>query len=124
MRPEARLEREILRELGREADVLLLKNEVGSGFVGALYRQLCAGCRELSHRHRITYGLGVGSPDILALVGPDGRAVGLELKSETGRTSDDQATWHAAALRRAGLVTHEIRSVDDARRALERARGR
>ncbi len=35
-RPEAIFERQLLREFGREKDLVILKNEVGLGFRGSL----------------------------------------------------------------------------------------
>lgn len=119
MTPEAELERRVLVTLSPMPDVLVLKNEVGQGFTGNLARRLCRECRDLAFRHRITYGLGVGSPDLFAVVG--GVALGLELKSVTGVLSDEQKRWHAAARLR-GVRVEEIRSVEDAVRAVEACR--
>lgn len=137
MRPEARLERAILQELGREPDVLLLKNEVGQGYYGTIYPQIQKALarwpearravEEILVRNRLTYGLGVGSPDLLALVRLSHSdicvATGLELKSERGALRESQERWHAAARARVGFRTSETRSVEDARHAVERARG-
>jgi hypothetical protein len=46
-------------------------------------------------RHRVRYGLGVGSPDLFGAV--RGVMFGIELKSERGRLSAGQRQWHAAA---------------------------
>jgi hypothetical protein len=109
-RPEARLEREILRATGREFPGLLVcKNEVGLGFRGALKGDLCPACAEASKRHRIAYGLGVGSPDLVAV--PGGAFLGVELKTEAGRLSEDQERWHAAA-RAKGVDVIVVRSVE------------
>jgi hypothetical protein len=66
-------------------------------------------------------GLGVGSPDLIGAVG--GLFLGLELKSEHGRVSDDQLRWHAAARAR-GCLVEVVRSVDEAWAAIAAARGR
>lgn len=132
-RPEARLEREILRALGSEPDVLLLKNEVGQGYHGALRPALERALGpyvsadamrllvETLARHRVAFGAGVGSPDLLAVAG--GVFAGLELKSATGRTSPEQDTWHAAARAR-GCIVQVVRSVEEARDVIQRARER
>ncbi len=127
MRPEARLEREILKAIGRIPDLAIHRNEVGSGYTGNVYGALMKVMprdefevvRQVLVRHRITYGLGVGSPDLVGALG--GRFIGLELKSDTGRLSDEQVQWHTAARRR-GVAVFEVRSVEDAVAALERCR--
>jgi hypothetical protein len=127
---EAEVEREVLLELGRGPDLLVLKNEVGVGFTGnaryALEKALApfgrlavqAALAVLS-RHHITWGLGVGSPDLVGAV--DGRAVGLELKAPGGVLSDVQQRWHAAARQR-GVFVATVRSPDEAVAAVQRAR--
>ena len=126
-RPEALLERHILRAIGAEPDVLVCKNEVGAGYTGAVLPALLAALpselhgavRQALARHRITWGLGVGSPDLVASA--DGRWLGLELKSPDGRVSPEQRDWHLAAERRGALV-RVVRSVDEARAAVDEAR--
>ncbi len=125
-REEAKLERAVLLELGRDPTLLLLRNEVGRGFYGALlpaleaaFPSLAREMREISYRHAVAYGLGVGSPDLVGAVG--GRMFGLELKSERGRAESSQPIWHAAAESK-GVVCGEVRSVADARAVIERAR--
>lgn len=58
----------------------------------------------------------VGQPDLLLLV--DGRALGLELKSATGRVSAGQVTCHAAWLS-CGTPVAVVRSVAEALAAIE-----
>ena len=137
-RDEARLQREILLALGREADVLVHPNPVGQGYHGAARPALeqefervmrtfgavvVRTAREVTAsvlmRHRVTYGLGVGSPDLVGAIA--GTFVGLELKSDTGRISPEQTQWHAAARARGALV-EVVRSVDEAREVIARAR--
>jgi len=68
-------------------------------------------------RHRLTYGLGVGSPDLVG-IGNGGAFVGGELKDpDGGRLRREQAIWHAAARER-GATVGVWRSIDDARRDL------
>ncbi len=132
-RPEARLSREVLLALGREPDVLLMLNPVGQGYYGALRPALEVALRpfgaaamraavETMQRFRVRYGAGgEGAPDLLAVAG--GVFVGLELKSGVGRVSPEQHTWHAAARAR-GARVEVIRSVDEARAAIDAARER
>jgi hypothetical protein len=126
---EAELERLVLRALGQHPRALLLKNEVGLGYRGALLhalrtaiapfgREAQAAAVDATQRHRITYGLGVGSPDLVGAI--SGRAVGLELKTAIGVVSPEQERWHAAARRR-GTSVWVVRSVGEAVEAVERA---
>ncbi len=75
--------------------------------------------RSILGRHRIAFGLGVGSPDLVGSL--EGRALGLELKAPGGHLSPEQERWHAAARRR-GVAVFTVRSVEEARMAIERAR--
>lgn len=129
-RPEALLERHVLRTCGAMPGVLLLKNEVGAGYTAAIRPALASALAPWGPlaveaataaimRCRIAFGLGVGSPDLVGCV--DGRFVGLELKTPINGLSEDQAIWHAAARRRSMFCT-VVRSVDDAVAAIARAR--
>lgn len=64
----------------------------------------------------------VGMADIVGIVGPRGRFVAIELKTGRGMLSDDQKRWHALVLAQGGIAI-VARSVDDAMRAIEEARG-
>lgn len=68
----------------------------------------------------VGFGLGVGSPDLVGVLIPSGRAFCLEIKTETGRVSADQTRCHDA-WRRRGIFVAVVRSVEDAMSALERA---
>lgn len=129
--PEAEVERRILRSVGRSPGVLLLKNEVGQGYAAsvrwALQQALkfygpavIASAEAALLRHRLTWGLGVGSPDLVGAV--DGRAFCLEVKAEDGVVAPHQETWHAAA-RRLGVHVEVARSEDEAAAAIARCRG-
>ena len=58
-----------------------------------------------------------GAPDILAVVAPLGRLVGLEVKTGAGVASPEQRQVHDA-LRAVGAQVLVVRSVDEARAAL------
>lgn len=45
----------------------------------------------------------VGSPDIMGIVGTRGLFVGIETKTDTGGTTDDQQAWLHAAIERGAL---------------------
>src|SRR5689334_8286019 len=94
-RPEAQLEREILRSVGADPRILLMTNPVGEGYYAAIAPLLRdalrpfgpaaqAACQAVLNRNRVSYGAGgVGAPDLLGVI--QGRAFGLELKSDSGR---------------------------------------
>jgi hypothetical protein len=70
---------------------------------------------------RVTYGLALGSSDLLGLLGPHGRFVALEVKTPDGRVTDHQARF-LARVRQHGGIAAVVRSVDDARVTIARAR--
>lgn len=131
-RPEALLERQVLLACGHTPGVALLRNEVGQGFYGAVRPQIDEALRRAGHhaaaeivagilmRNRVVYGLGVGSPDLVAIA--RGHFLGLELKSDEGAVRPEQRAWHAAA-ERAGARIEVVRSVDDARAAIAEVLG-
>lgn len=107
--PEATLLREIRVELGREKDLVLWRNQVGF----ATY--------ENKHGvQRVPYGLCVGSSDLVG-IGPGARFFALEVKSDTGSATKEQKLFIELVRRRGGFAA-VVRSVDEARAALERAR--
>ncbi len=111
-KPEAAILREIMVAIGSEPDVLLMRNQVG-----AVER-----FDERTNSTRVErYGLGVGSADLVAILAPSGRWFCLEVKSSTGRVEPEQTKWHERA-RRFGAFVAVVRSADEAREALARAR--
>ncbi len=129
-KPEAAVEREVLRAVGALPRVLLLKNEVGFGHPRAVRYALqealskfgpaaVATALSVLDRHTIRWGLGTGSPDLVGCV--DSRAGGLELKAPDGVVSEEQRQWHAAARRR-GLFVGVVRSAEEAQAAIQRWR--
>lgn len=129
---EAELERRILRALGGDRDLLLLKNEVGVGYpCHELHASMEVALRGdpalgivkgvLTRARRVQYGLGVGSPDLVGAVG--GRFIGMELKSPTGRLSAEQARWMEAANGR-GIHLAVVREVTQAREFIEKIRNK
>jgi hypothetical protein len=67
----------------------------------------------------VRYGLAVGSADLIGCL--DGRFVALEVKAAAGRTSPEQRQW-LDLVRRNGGFACVVRSVDEARAAIARAR--
>lgn len=105
-RDEALLERNILRTFGPAPDLAIFKNEVGGGVpVSVVYRALdiitrqCGPipreARDLIARSILTYGLAVGSPDLVVWRGQ--RSALVELKAPGGTLSDSQVVFHEAA---------------------------
>jgi len=117
-RDEAALERQILVDLGSQPDVLALKLEVGHFLRLGLLAELCSTCRPAAARYRVEIGQP-GTPDLLLSVA--GAFVGCELKTPIGRLRPEQVAWHAAARRR-GVLVEVVRSVDEARALVARAR--
>lgn len=72
---------------------------------------------------RISYGWPTsdGGTDILVAVAPLGRLVALEAKTGDAKAKPNQRAVHNA-LRAVGVVVAVVRSVDEARRAIEEAR--
>ena len=115
---EKRIQRDIEADLGAEPDLLLLRNSVGK----ATYVSE-ADAKE----YHVPYGLGEGSPDLVAIlhVSIHGVVAGvwfcLEVKPPEGELEPEQVKCHAA-WRRFGAFIDTVRSVEEARAALERAR--
>ncbi len=129
-RDEAILERDILRDFGRDRDLVLLPNEVGVGFRGSALPALEAALRAFGpeavdaavavmNRNRIKYGLGVGSTDLVGVAYR--RPFGLELKTEDGRLSEEQERF-AAACHRRGIPCGVARSTEQAAEFFARVR--
>lgn len=64
----------------------------------------------------VAYGLGVGSGDLIGLVG--GRFVSLEIKTAHGRVTDDQLRWRDT-INALGGVAAIVRSVKQAVEVVE-----
>ena len=63
----------------------------------------------------------VGEADIQGVVGPHGRLVALEVKTGDARRTPEQVAW-ARSRERLGCHVAVVRSVEEARAAIERAR--
>lgn len=100
-RTEAQLKSATLAALRNIASIHVLRLQAG-------VMPIAAG----KHARRVIKLGEPGTPDLLVLL-PFGRALWLELKTETGKVSVVQRAWHARALK-LGHRTHVCRSVDEA----------
>jgi hypothetical protein len=129
-RAEAHFERELLPALS-SPDLVIFTNEVGEGYYARIrplldkelgpWPEAQRKVRDVLARNRVTYGLRVGSSDLVAVLAPLGRAVFLELKSPTGRLAPEQVTF-LQRMRELGAVAEAVRTVPDALDVLRRAR--
>jgi hypothetical protein len=129
-RDEAIFERALLPAISA-TDLVIFKNEVGEGFYARIRPLLDQAlqpwpdaqrkAREVLTRNRVTYGLRVGSSDLVAVLAPLGRAVFLELKSSTGRLEPEQRAF-LLRMRELGAVAEAVRTVPEALDVLRRAR--
>lgn len=90
--------------LGSEPDLVLWRNNVGTAE---------------HHGGRVRYGLAPGSADLVGVLG--GRFVALEIKTPAGRLSPEQRAWLGLVRARGGFAA-VVRSVEEAREAVARAR--
>jgi hypothetical protein len=104
---EAEIQVEVRKAMGKEPDLVLWRNS--------------GGVAEKEGRTQ-RFGLQVGASDLVG-IGPGGVFVAWELKSATGRLSDEQRRFLALVEKRGGHSA-VIRSVDDAWAALRVMRER
>lgn len=110
---ENAIQRDVLAAIGAEPDLLLLRNNVGEA----------EHVNEDSGRiYRVAYGLGVGSPDLVGILAPSGRWFCLELKQPGEKPRKGQRECHAA-WRKFGAFVAVVTSVDEAKAAIQAARG-
>jgi hypothetical protein len=103
--------RAILAELGAMPGVVLGSNPSGRSFLVD---------ERTGEKRVVQYGWpsAAGGPDLLAVVAPRGRMVALECKTGAAVATKEQRACHAA-LRAVGVEVHVVRSVNEAREALE-----
>jgi hypothetical protein len=111
---EAHLLRAIELALGSLPGVLVLRNSCG---VASFTHP------ETGRTRTARFGLGVGSPDLVLFLAPEGHALGLEVKTKDGRTSPEQERCHQAWAR-FGVPVFVVRSIEEAREALAYAQRR
>lgn len=109
---EAELQRAIRAALGCEPDLDLYRNTTG---------QTEEWNPTTGRARTIRYGIAVGSSDLIGCLAPLGRWFALEIKTATGRVSPEQ-TKFLERIRSRGGFGAVVRSVAEARAALDRAR--
>jgi len=102
---EKLIQRAVRLYLGTQPDIVVWRNNVGVANQRGLI---------------VRYGLCVGSADIIG-IGPGGRFLAFEVKTATGRVSDEQAQF-LELVRVMGGYSMVVRSVADAKRAVEEIR--
>lgn len=104
---EADIQQSIRLALGLEQGLVLWRNNVGAAFHAETKRP-------------VQYGVGgTGGSDLIGLL--NGRFIALEIKSSTGRVRPEQADF-INLVRATGGFAAIVRSVEEARAAIERAR--
>ena len=94
--PETKLKNELRIALQlRHSNLRIFNNPVGEGWAGKPSAIRGYGQVTLKYPSRVTYGLCVGSSDLIGWITLEGRAifVALEIKTDTGRTSHDQENF-------------------------------
>lgn len=108
---EKSVQNQILATIGALPDFLVMRNNVGRAKL----------TRDTGEFYFLQYGLGVGTPDLIGILSPSGRLVGLEIKAPGEDATPEQAVVHSA-WRTFGAFVAVVRSPDEARDALTRAR--
>ena len=107
---EAKIQDDIRLALGKRADFVAWRNNCG----------VAKHWNEKTQREDIVrYGLAQGSSDIIGIA-KGGRFVALEVKSDTGRVTKEQATF-LRLVNSMGGVGDVVRSVEEAMAAVDRA---
>lgn len=102
MNPETALSRNIRLALNRTGRVRLVDNEVG-----------------MDRTTGVRYGLGIGSPDLVGSL-RSGHAFCIEVKTKTGRLSEEQEAWWRSA-KQWGIRGGIARSIPEAFALLDEA---
>lgn len=105
---EAQLQDAIRLALGRDRGVLTFRNNIGHAV--------------MSNGHRVTFGVGgPGGADLIGIL--DTRPLAIEVKSITGRQSDEQRRFQLLWESRGGIYLLP-RSVDDVVRMIAEHRSK
>ncbi len=103
---EDELQSRIRLSLGKRTDCVFWRNAVGVA--------------DTKLGHKVSYGLGRGSSDLVGMLRPSGRFIVLEIKIEGGRVSSDQDTF-IRLINIGGGFGRVVRSVEEANHAVDQA---
>jgi hypothetical protein len=109
---EAEIQQQIRLRLGRSQGLTLWRNSTG------VSQHTDRSGRKRFERH----GLVRGASDLIGILSPSGRWFALEIKSATGRPTEEQLMF-LALIRNHGGFGAVVRSVEEAEAALARAKG-
>ena len=110
MNPETKLQRAIMLALS-EAGYTIWRNETGQFWTGQQLHR--AGDQiTLANASMVPCGLCKGSSDLIG-IGPGGRFLALEVKTQTGRATVEQQNYINQVNARGGIAGI-VRSVEDA----------
>jgi len=108
---ESEIQARIRLALGEEHDLTLWRNNVG---VAEMWSSA-------GKSQRVSYGLCVGSSDLIGLLSPAGRFVALEVKRPGEKPTQEQVKF-MQHVRQMGGFAAVVCSADEARAAVQRAR--
>ena len=129
MTREAAVLREVHLRLGARPDVRLWRQNTGVAYPLSQVRELVdavlagdqrAAVAVAREMRPIRYGLP-GMADLIGVVQRGGRLLSVEVKSPSGRLSEEQRAWDAMVRRFGGVSLAPVRGADEAEQALERA---
>jgi hypothetical protein len=120
MRSESPIQREIRLTIGQLPDVVVWRNNVGTAVYGN--DRPCKQCGHVERKvRRVKYGLQVGSSDLIGVLRPSGRLLAVEVKTATGRASEEQKLF-LELVRDCGGAATMSRSPEEALEFVERVR--
>lgn len=117
MNEETKLMRLIMVAL-TQADCLVFRNETSGAYVGKVIHK-DARIVTLANAQLMTFGLCVGSSDIVGIHKPTGRFVAVEVKTEKGKPTKEQINF-IEQVRAANGIAGIARSVKEALELLPR----
>lgn len=116
---ESTIQREIMLAVSKTG-ARVFRNNVAEGWVGNVFSDANNGDGRLvilHHARPLHAGLCVGSADLIGWTA-DGRFLSIEVKSKTGRVTEEQKTF-LAMVRASGGVAIIARSVEEALEGLK-----
>jgi hypothetical protein len=111
MNEETKLMRLIMIALSNN-NCISWRNETAGAYVGKVIHK-DAQIVTLANAHLMTFGLAVGSADIIGIHKPTGRFLAFEVKTKTGRPTKEQLNF-IEQVRAANGIAGIVRSTQDA----------